>query len=429
MSWDGLAVDRQALALPLVLASALIASLVSLALKILTNTQSDGGMELKWSALTASTGLLGAIVCGITLRVKRIQMVSEARHLWKLHLRGLLGGIAMTSGFFAIQMTNLAVANTLMFTMPMWTGIFSYFIVAKPWSRFDFAITTTSLVGVLLVASPWGNGGYRGCSDSSPEATGSQLVSNPILAFVGYVAALNFGVMNSLAALLVHSQMRNESALAMTFFAMLYTFCFGTFFSLAIPQYNHNHFGDALWDLLSSGNSSEGNQSFKIFLVLSLGIGMCTQQGLRNAGIAFSRDSTVVVALYVEVALAFFWNLTVLQDCLNPYQYSGATIIVIGCTTFVILRHVDEKQHRENDAESLISHDGPEQREVEFRTEQSPGEDTSQDLLAKLIPNSLEPEFNIKADFGVMSFEVERHVDDEAAEAKENTTISHGMVI
>ena len=103
---------------------------------------------------------------------------------WQLTKIDFVGGVAMTSGFFAIQMTNLAVANTLMFTMPMfeplpsalcpgaepftrrcpdrWTGILSYFIVGKPWTRFDFAITTTSLVGVLLVASPWGNGGYTG---------------------------------------------------------------------------------------------------------------------------------------------------------------------------------------------------------------------------------------------------------------------------
>ena len=70
-----------------------------------------------------------------------------------------------------------------------------------------------------------------------------------------------------------------------------------------------------------------------MFLVTLLGVGMVAMQGLRNGGMAISRDSTVVIALYFEVALAFLWTATILKDDLNVYQFVGCVIIVLGSST------------------------------------------------------------------------------------------------
>eukprot|EP00619_Florenciella_sp_RCC1007_P009271 CAMPEP_0205906084 /NCGR_PEP_ID=MMETSP1325-20131115/1744_1 /ASSEMBLY_ACC=CAM_ASM_000708 /TAXON_ID=236786 /ORGANISM="Florenciella sp., Strain RCC1007" /LENGTH=275 /DNA_ID=CAMNT_0053272069 /DNA_START=39 /DNA_END=863 /DNA_ORIENTATION=- len=273
--------------------------------------------------------------------VARIPLVKERAKLKYMHARGMMGGIAMTCAFFAVQNTNMAVANTLMFTVPVWTGVFSYLVLGKLWKRWDVALAITSLCGVMMVADPWGTSGLNGYDDDTPaDSADTGTSTDPWLAGIGYAAALTFGIVNGAAAILINTHLREESMVSMTLLQMVYIFMVGLFFSLTLPMANHvdydvKHgeysFGYSLSDLFRPvhGDGSSHEHAYKkMFLVTLLGIGMVGMQGLRNGGMAVSRDSTVVIALYFEVALAFLWTAAILKDDLNVYQFVGCAVIV-----------------------------------------------------------------------------------------------------
>jgi len=56
--------------------------------------------------------------------------------------------------FFAIPRAGLAVANCLMFTMPLWSGIFGALCGAQ-WRRRDTLASLVAMGGVVLVADPF----------------------------------------------------------------------------------------------------------------------------------------------------------------------------------------------------------------------------------------------------------------------------------
>ena len=46
-----------------------------------------------------------------------------------------VGGCSCILAFMAINKLDLAIANTLMFTMPLWTALFAYLFIGKAWDR------------------------------------------------------------------------------------------------------------------------------------------------------------------------------------------------------------------------------------------------------------------------------------------------------
>lgn len=72
-----------------------------------------------------------------------------------------------------------------MFTMPLWTGVFSALIDKEtlPWRRRDFGLALISLGGVTLVARPW---------DATVAST-----------YLGFAAALGFSALGGLLNVLM----------------------------------------------------------------------------------------------------------------------------------------------------------------------------------------------------------------------------------
>ena len=99
--------NRTLAAFLLVLASAVVASLVSLDVKVLSNEADDNGMGLEWCALTTATGAIGVVVLGVILLVSRTPLYKDIAKRRYMHARGLMGGVAMTCAFFAVQNTNM----------------------------------------------------------------------------------------------------------------------------------------------------------------------------------------------------------------------------------------------------------------------------------------------------------------------------------
>ena len=145
----------------LICLSALVAGLMDLQAGRIQDV--DG---LPGPVVTLSSGLVTMVLCTVVVASDGCPTASGAG--WSLmSLQALLGGMLPHFAFFAIPLIGLAVAECIMFTMPLWTGIFTLLIDADapPWGMRDYALALFSLIGVALVARPW-------AGDAAPPLVG-----------------------------------------------------------------------------------------------------------------------------------------------------------------------------------------------------------------------------------------------------------------
>ena len=118
--------------------------------------------------IAIATAVMGVFVSGLLMAWNNVPIVTKPENSGWLAVRGFLGGCSCIAAFVAVGKLDLAVANTLMFTMPLWTALFAYLIIGKPWDRYV-------ALGELTVKGPgddWGvgfetNGGSPHCCHPS----------------------------------------------------------------------------------------------------------------------------------------------------------------------------------------------------------------------------------------------------------------------
>ncbi|KAI9101629.1 hypothetical protein DFS34DRAFT_423753 [Phlyctochytrium arcticum] len=71
-----------------------------------------------------------------------------------LVVRGLIGFLGMTCGWFALSMLTLGDATVLGFLSPMFTAILARFILKEPYEVLDAVTGVLSMVGVIFIARP-----------------------------------------------------------------------------------------------------------------------------------------------------------------------------------------------------------------------------------------------------------------------------------
>jgi len=184
--------DRTALAVALILATDIVATLQSTALKVLR----ERGFKL-FTLLLASS-LAGMLLSGLVMVVRQIPVISRGglrcqvfsrlacsrlltinalhahpfptfahpcslpRQLVKeptsrvpMVQRGVLGGLANLCAFYAVSSLNLGVASCVMFTMPLWTALLAFIFVGQKWKRHEVGLALSCLTGVILVTELW----------------------------------------------------------------------------------------------------------------------------------------------------------------------------------------------------------------------------------------------------------------------------------
>jgi drug/metabolite transporter (DMT)-like permease len=104
-----------------------------------------------------------------------------------------------------------------MYTMPLWTAVLSYFFVGRAWDRMDLVMAACCLVGVVLVSMLW-DAGALGDGEGDDQFGGH---GGKTSGMVGVACALGFAISNAVAAVVVNTYCRGESALLMTALSML----------------------------------------------------------------------------------------------------------------------------------------------------------------------------------------------------------------
>jgi drug/metabolite transporter (DMT)-like permease len=69
-------------------------------------------------------------------------------------LQAILGFISAACFIYGIKYLPLSEAITLMYTTPIFTGIFAWYVMNEPWTRNQWVFTAVSMVGVGLIVRP-----------------------------------------------------------------------------------------------------------------------------------------------------------------------------------------------------------------------------------------------------------------------------------
>ena len=189
--------------------------------------------------------------------------------------------------------------------MPVWATAFAFVFLGKRPDRGDVQAGAACIAGVLLCVEPW-----------APGADSKNVVA-------GAACALGFAVVNGAAAVLVNAKLRDEAALFMVSGAL------GAALSASVALLGVR--GDLKTLKLPPAWAA-------LFMLVACGPLMSGQMGLRVRGLRLAKDPAVTVVVYVEIAFAFLWDVTIIGRRPSPSQCAGALLVVLGSTSAVALR-------------------------------------------------------------------------------------------
>ena len=254
--------------------------------------------------VTLSSGLVTMVLCTVVVAADGCPTASDAG--WSLTLlQALLGGVMPHLAFFAIPLIGLAVAECVMFTMPLWTGIFTLLLDAdaSPWGMRDYALALYSLVGVVLIARPW-------AGDAAPP-------------LVGLAAALGFAMCGGLLNVLIKA-----TALRRTDPWLLGATQGGATFAVALVLWAATTVADGESSTAEILDGMKTPTAARLFLIGHLFV--LTNQ-TRTLGLQRARSTVVATLLYTQVAWGFVFDTAINGTRPAPAQYAGALLIVGAC--------------------------------------------------------------------------------------------------
>ena len=301
----------QAVAAAFVAASACVAAFMSLA----SSALSRRGVPTPTTAAAC-----GAVACVLSLGLTVVQVgsrgLSGAAPPCGAPLVAVcaLGGVLPHLAFLSISRSGLAVANCLMFTMPLWTSGFSAFFAGHAFGARDVVLSSVSMLGVVLVTQP-------------PPLWESTVAATPFSP-TGVAAGLAFGACGGGLNVLIHApSLRTAQPTMLTAYQMAATV------ALALPA------------LMGAGSNAPGyavlgglHVSPALLGLLGLvGVLQTGQRLLRTVGLQRARSPTVAMVLYTEIAWAFALDVLVLGSSRNAGQFAGAALIIGGAVAHAVL--------------------------------------------------------------------------------------------
>lgn len=336
--------------------SAFLASLGSLDISALVKNEH----YCHWTQLLLCNGVVGCGLCGSywfieSFRLKRTSfsgcigtfglkyeprssLFGKKENLPWLIARGLSGGIAMTCAWVAMSYINMAQANVIMFTNPVWTGVIAWLVLGQSWRWYDKVLCALALVCVVIVARPpliFGHehstlsvithstlsgfagfltGPHPGPASYTPDA----FSITPLAHWVGIGAAFLFAIFLSIASLIINTKLKGKekpNTVSLYLFMGVIICDLPFLFTLAKPQ-----------NLLSVNFDRP-----QIYMFLGVGAIFYGFQFLRSWALLISNSASVVNMLYAEIALAFLWGKIILHQPFFWTSMAAALAIIVGC--------------------------------------------------------------------------------------------------
>ena len=261
-------------------ASALFFSVMSLAVK-------EAGKVFPTLELVFVRGVVVAAIAFADLVRRRVPRATPDARI--MVLRGVVGLGALTCFYFAVIHLPLAEATVLHFTNPIWTAVLAAIFLREGLRMRELALALGSLVGVVLVARPFG-------------------LAAPLDPW-GVAAALSGAVLAAGAYVLVRRLRQHDSMLVVWYFAVV-SVVIG--FPVMLPA--------ARWP-----------QGIEWLLLLGIGTATFLGQFTLTVGLKRERAGAAMAVGYLQVVFAAAWGVMFFGDSIPPTTIAGAAVI-LGCT-------------------------------------------------------------------------------------------------
>jgi drug/metabolite transporter (DMT)-like permease len=209
-----------------------------------------------------------------------------------LFMRGFLGFVALSCFYYGLTHLPLADATLIMYTNPVFTGIFAAIFLKESIARSDVAGVLLSLVGVALIARP--SFLFGGPERLDPLAVG---------------VALAGSIVSATAYTIVRKLRRTEDPMTIVFYFPLIST------PAAIPL--------ALPDALVP-------QGWEWAMLLALGLITFIAQVTMTRGLSMEKAGRATSVSYLQVVFAFIWGMVFFREFPTPLSIVGAFLILLS---------------------------------------------------------------------------------------------------
>lgn len=221
----------------------------------------------------------------------------------------------------AMRYMDVAAANTIMFTSPVFTGLFCWVFLGQRWKLPDWSLCIVCMAGVVLVARP-------------PWIFGDETEGNttqPVWQFwLSLCCCLVFSMCNAAVGLVINAKLRNEPNATCN----LYMFVMLVLLDLPVL---------ACLDPADLGLFEYGTATTEFWLLLGVGAVFSLLQYARTAAYQISKDLTVVNILYMEIVFCFLFGTLLLRQPLYVSAVIGASLIALSSIVVSILKNREER--------------------------------------------------------------------------------------
>ena len=255
------------------------------------------GSELNASMTTMFRFMTGMGVIGIMALFGRIHLTFVDKP--GLFLRGLLGGIAICSGFVAIVELGLVKASIIIYTYPIFATFFSSLILKEKLNTRKILALIVSFSGVLLVLTDNAGKGSSGFSS---------IGLYELIAVMGAVLA-------GLSSVFVKKLQKTDSS-----WSIYFAQCLIGFWIVVIP----------------AGHSTTTVSYKRSVLLLFIGLLSAAGQLVMTEGYRYITVSTGSVIVLLIPAMNILAGVLFFGEKLTSNMVSGSLVILIS-STFMVL--------------------------------------------------------------------------------------------
>jgi drug/metabolite transporter (DMT)-like permease len=277
-----------------------------------------------WTELLLSNAVVGSLMCVLYWLVQCCQTPPEGETRkplfgslenvpWLIG-RGISGGGAMACAWVGMTYLNVAEANTLMFTIPAWTGLFAWLLLGQAWRWYEITFSVVAIGAVLLVIRP----PFLFPSEDHGH------VHTIAQRWIGASAALSFALLMTLTNLIIQARIGGkESANTVSLYAFLGTGIIDLPFLFTL---NDKH---AVFEY--------GFDSHYLYLFVGVGAFFYLFEFIRSWSFMISDDASVSNLIYLEITFVFLWQITILGVPCKWQSAVGAFLLCSGSFTVAFL--------------------------------------------------------------------------------------------
>ncbi|KAI8521451.1 hypothetical protein Bbelb_012050 [Branchiostoma belcheri] len=228
--------------------------------------------------------------------------------------RGIFGAVALCMQFYAFHHIPLGDATTVIFSSPIFIAFFAWLILKEAYGWFNFAVTLTTLAGVVLISKP------------SFIFGSAVAVPNTSEHLLGTLSAFGGAVFSALALVMIR-----KLGKAVHFFVHItYLSVFGMILTFVL--------------LMALGEFKTPPCGSDRFYLIALGLCGVGGQTFLTKAFQLEKAAPVAIVRTMDIVFAFTWQFVFLGELPAWLSVGGAVLVMSSAIAIAVKKWLLERQ-------------------------------------------------------------------------------------